>query len=126
MRPDRERQDLQRLLQPSLVLQEVGVRHQAQAQAGERLGADGDGVGDAVKVGALGRVGGQLPKMAPDGVELPEEPFTRSLVRVACEQPVDQTRHQVGPKGQSGGHLTLAFMLRARAFQKGRVGQNVC
>ena len=71
----RERQHLQRLLQPALVLQEVGVRHQAQAQAGERLGADGNSVGDAVQVGALGRIGRQLAEMAADGVELPEHPL---------------------------------------------------
>jgi hypothetical protein len=77
-------------------------------------------------MGALGRVGRQLPQVPPDSVELPEEAFTRAFIRVACEQPVDQTRHEIGPKGQSGGHITLAFMLRTRAFQKGRVGQNVC
>ena len=80
--PHRERQDLQRLLQPALVLQEVGVRHQAQAQASERLRAGGDSVGDAVEMGALGRVGRQLPQVPPDGVELPEEAFTRAFIRV--------------------------------------------
>jgi len=108
------------------VLQEVGVRHQAQAEARKWLGSDGDGVGDAVEMGTLGRVGRQLPQVAPDGVELPEEPFARAIVRVASEQPIDQTRHQVGSKRQPGWHIMLAFMLRARPFQEGRVGQNVC
>ena len=77
VRSHRERQHLERLLEPALVLQEIGVRHEAQPQAGERLGADGDGVGDAVQVGALGRIGGQLAQVAPDGVELPEDALLR-------------------------------------------------
>jgi hypothetical protein len=102
VRPHGQRQHLQRFLQPPLVLEEVPVRQEAEAEAGKGLRSQWDRVGNAEQVRALGQIGWQLPEVPADGVELPEQAVAGSIILVASEQPIDQTRHQVGTEREPG------------------------
>ena len=120
-----QREHLERLFEPALVLEEVGVCHQAEAEAGEGLSADGNGVGDAVQVSAFGGIGRQLAEMTAHGIQLPEHPLLPSGAVIPHQHPVHQPRDEIRSQRQAGGQLAIPLMFATRALEKWRVRQDI-
>ena len=106
------------------MLQEIGIGHQAQPEARQRLAADRNRVGHAVQMGALGRIGGQLSEMTADGVQLPQKSFMGGGGLVPGEQSIDEPRDQVRPQREARRGVVLELMLRARTLQEWGVRQD--
>jgi hypothetical protein len=107
------------------VLQEIRVRHEAEAKRPERLVAGGKGVGDPVEMRALGRLRRQLAEMAPNRVQLPQEPLLLSAALRADEQPIQEPEDEIGAERQAGGAVPLARVLRSRPLQERGIVEDV-
>ena len=89
-------EDVERFLQPALVLQEVGVGGEGQTEARGFSALGGDGVGDTAEVRGLRRVAREVPHVAPHGLELPAKAFARHVVVRRPKQPVHEAGDHVG------------------------------
>ena len=125
MRAQRRRERLQRLLQPALVLQEIRVGHEAEAERPERLVAGGNGVGDPVEMRALGGFRRQLAEVAPNRVQLPQESLILRAAISADEQSVQQPEDEVRTERRAGGAVAFARVLRSRPLQERGVLEDV-
>jgi hypothetical protein len=107
---------VQSVLEPGLLIQEVGVSNQAHPHHGvlrrERLV---HGVDQRHQVGALGMIFGKFLYEVPGAAQLPVVPF--GIVAVLCgpKHPVDQARHQEGGQGQLGTGVALGLTLLPRS-----------
>ena len=118
-------ENVERLLEPGLVLQEVGVGGEAEPQGrrGRRIGRDG--VGDPAKVRALGRVAGEIREVTPDRRELPGEAFLRFHTLESGEQPIHQAGDDVSTQREACRVVPAVLTLDSRTLEKRRVRQDI-
>lgn len=125
MGPTRQAEDVERLLQPRLVFQEIGVGGQTEAQRGSRGRVRRDGIGDPAEVRALGRITGKIRQVTPNRRELPGEAFLRFHALESGQQTIHQAGDHVGAQRESRREVPAVLTLDPRTLEKWRVRQNI-
>jgi len=90
-------QHLKGLLEPTLVLQEVSVRGQAEAKPGDLLRRR-HLLCNTIEVRGLGKIRRQRAQVTPDSVELPRERLVGLGGSVTREHAADEAAYDVGPE----------------------------
>jgi hypothetical protein len=121
----RQAEDIERLLESSLVLQEVGVGREAETQGrrGRRIGRDG--IRDPAEVRALWSIAREIGEVTPDRRELPGEAFLRFHALDAGEQPIHEAGDDVGAQRKPRRVVPAVLTLDPRTLEKRRVRQNI-
>jgi hypothetical protein len=125
VRATRQAENVERFLQPSLVLQEIGVGGEAEPQRGSRRRLGGNGIRDAAQVRALRRVAGKIGQMTPNRGELPGEALLRFHALESGEQPIDQAGDHVSAQCEARRVVPAVLALDPRALQERGVRQDI-
>ena len=125
VRPAGQAENVERLIEPGFVLEEVGVGGETKPQRrrGRRIGRHR--VGDAAQVCGLGRLGREITQVPADRRDLPGEPFLRLHTLESGQQPVDQTRDDVSAQREPRRMLTIVLALDPGPLQERSVRQDI-
>jgi ribosomal protein L29 len=125
MGPTRQPEDVECLLQPGLVLQEIGVGREAEPQRGSRGRVRRDGICDPAKMRALGCVSGEIREMTPNRRELPGKALLRFYALESGQQAIHQAGDNVGTQREARREVPAVLTLDPRTLEKRRVRQNI-
>ena len=125
MRARSQIQDLQALLEPSLMFQKVGVGREVHPKTGANSPFGGHRGRDTGQVSGLGHIGRKVVNVATHCIQLPAEALDRVCAGLQGEQLIDQAGNDVRAERKPSRPVAFLLPLEPGALEKWLVIENV-